>query len=56
MQEFKFISEDLNKSNSGMKSLYDFLDERCESNYFDANIKNFERTLIIYDFLYFLLI
>ena len=49
MQEFKFISEDLNKSNSGMRSLYDFLDERCESNNFDVNTKKFERSLIIYD-------
>ena len=51
MQEFKFISQDLNKSNSGIKSLDGFLDERCESDNFNVNIINFERTLIIYDFL-----
>ena len=49
MQELKFIFQDLNKSNSGIKSLIDFLEESGKLDNFNALNNNFEKTLIIYD-------
>ena len=49
MQELKFIFQDLNKSNSGIKSLDDFLEESGKLDIIGANNNNFEKTLIIYD-------
>ena len=49
MQELKFIFHDLNKSNSGIKSLNDFLEESGKLGYINAYNNNFEKTLIIYD-------
>ena len=49
MQELKFIFQDLNKSNPGIKSLIDFLEESGKLDYLNAHNNNFEKTLIIYD-------
>ena len=49
MQELKFIFQDLNKSNPGIKSLIDFLEVSGKLDYLNAHKNNFEKTLIIYD-------
>ena len=46
MQELKFIFQDLNKSNSGIKSLDDFLEESGKLDNLGAKNNNFENTLI----------
>ena len=47
MQELKFIFQDLNKSNSVIKPLIDFLENRQAESLTRINI--FEKTLIAYD-------
>ena len=49
MQELKFVFQDLNKSNSGIKSLSDFLEESGKLDHFSSYNGNFEKTLIFYD-------
>ena len=49
MQELKFISQDLNKSNPGIKSLIDFLDESGKLDYLNVYNNNFEKNLIVHD-------
>ena len=45
MQELKFIFQDLNKSNSGIKSLDDFLEESGKLDNIRAHNNYFEKTL-----------
>ncbi len=49
MQDLKFISQDLNKSYSGIKSLGDFLDKPAKTDFTSADNNNFEKNLIIFD-------